>query len=187
LIADTDNNRIRKVTLSFDPPTLGSVTPSRLSRGATLDVTFTGTNLVFPLAIDAGNDIVVSNVRVFGASVVVTLAISPDAALGPRSISVTTSFGTGNSSPVTILPTMPDLSITSSRNGYFAAGFSGTILVEVRNVGGAAATGPVTVDGTLPTGLRYLSGTGTGWVCEPAVKPSDARMPDLCLQGFQPH
>jgi uncharacterized repeat protein (TIGR01451 family) len=168
LIADTDNNRIRKVTLSFDPPTLGSVTPSRLSRGATLDVTFTGTNLVFPLAIDAGNDIVVSNVRVFGASVVVTLAISPDAALGPRSISVTTSFGTGNSSPVTILPTMPDLSITSSRNGYFAAGFSGTILVEVRNVGGAAATGPVTVDGTLPTGLRYLSGTGTGWVCEPA-------------------
>src|SRR5688572_32344696 len=38
----------------------------------------------------------------------------------------------------------------------------------VRNVGTLPAPGPMTLTDTLPAGLTYVSGTGSGWSCSAA-------------------
>jgi uncharacterized repeat protein (TIGR01451 family) len=58
-----------------------------------------------------------------------------------------------------------DLSITKSHAGNFTVGTNGSYSIVVHNNGPAAATGTTTVTDTLPTGLTYVSGTGTGWSC----------------------
>ncbi|MDP8956615.1 MAG: sortase [Actinomycetota bacterium] len=58
-----------------------------------------------------------------------------------------------------------DLSITKSHSGNFVAGEEGTYNVTVSNEGTGAAAGPVVVTDTLPGGLSFVSGSGTGWTC----------------------
>lgn len=60
----------------------------------------------------------------------------------------------------------PDLTITSSHNGSFQTGTNGVYTLTVRN---AADAGPTTRDiriiDALPTGMTFVNGTGTGWIC----------------------
>jgi uncharacterized repeat protein (TIGR01451 family) len=166
-IADSDNNRIRKVT--FGPPKLTAVTPNVVYRGATLDVRLSGTGLAGPIAIDAGEAITVSNIRVVSdLSVVVTLAIG-NAALGQRTVAITTGHGTSNAIPLTVVPESPDLSITSSIIEDFGVGFNGRYGFVIRNVGTRTTQGPITVTDKLPPGFTYVSGSGEGWSCAPAA------------------
>ncbi len=58
-----------------------------------------------------------------------------------------------------------DLAITKTHTGNFVVGQQGTYTITVTNVGGASTTGTITVTDTLPTGLSYVSATGTGWSC----------------------
>jgi len=58
-----------------------------------------------------------------------------------------------------------DLSITKSHTGSFTVGQTGIYQLLISNSGPSAASGPITVTDTLPDGLTFVSGTGTGWTC----------------------
>ncbi len=55
--------------------------------------------------------------------------------------------------------------ITKTDNGPFTVGTNGTYTLTVKNVGTASTSGTITVTDTLPTGLTFIVGTGTGWTC----------------------
>jgi uncharacterized repeat protein (TIGR01451 family) len=65
---------------------------------------------------------------------------------------------------VTVTPS-PDLQITKVATGSFAVGTNGTYGLTVNNIGRVASSGTYTVVDVLPTGLTYVSATGTGWTC----------------------
>jgi uncharacterized repeat protein (TIGR01451 family) len=74
-------------------------------------------------------------------------------------------FGIGvNSTSITALPSA-DVSIAKSHVGNFTVGSQGTYTLAVSNAGPSDAAGPLTVTDTLPNGLTFVSGTGTGWSC----------------------
>jgi uncharacterized repeat protein (TIGR01451 family) len=58
-----------------------------------------------------------------------------------------------------------DLSITKAASGTFAVGYNASYTLTAKNSGPQSATGTITVSDTLPSGLTYVSATGTGWVC----------------------
>ncbi|HEY0310558.1 MAG TPA: hypothetical protein VGC43_05470 [Luteimonas sp.] len=58
-----------------------------------------------------------------------------------------------------------DLGITKSHSGSFTAGQNGTFDIVVHNYGPEIATGTATVTDTLPAGMTYVSGAGSGWTC----------------------
>ncbi|MBU0622817.1 MAG: DUF11 domain-containing protein [Gammaproteobacteria bacterium] len=58
-----------------------------------------------------------------------------------------------------------DLSITKSRSGPLVPGSNGTYILTVTNNGPQDMSGTIQVVDTLPAGLGYYSGIGTGWTC----------------------
>ncbi|HEX2089649.1 MAG TPA: DUF11 domain-containing protein, partial [Actinomycetota bacterium] len=58
-----------------------------------------------------------------------------------------------------------DLSLAKSHTGDFTVGQQGTYQLSVTNKGDVSAPGPITITDTLPAGLSFVSGTGTGWSC----------------------
>jgi uncharacterized repeat protein (TIGR01451 family)/fimbrial isopeptide formation D2 family protein len=69
---------------------------------------------------------------------------------------------------VVVTPLGADLSITKSHAGSFAAGKSVVYTIVITNGGPNPTVGPVTVTDDLPTGLSYLSASGSGWSCAAA-------------------
>ena len=59
-----------------------------------------------------------------------------------------------------------DLTITKTHSGNFQLGSSATYTLTVRNSGGAASSGTVTVTDVLPTGLTATGMSGSGWTCD---------------------
>jgi uncharacterized repeat protein (TIGR01451 family) len=57
-----------------------------------------------------------------------------------------------------------DLSITKTHSGSLTVGQGATFALAVTNAGGAAS-GAITVSDSLPAGLAFVSGSGTGWTC----------------------
>ncbi|MFV1998107.1 MAG: hypothetical protein ACC641_08860, partial [Acidiferrobacterales bacterium] len=86
-----------------------------------------------------------------------------------------------------------DLAITKSHVGDFTVGQNGVYTIAVSNNGPNTepGTGTITVTDTLPAGLTYVSGTGTGWSCGVAGQDvtcahagplaSGASLPDIAL------
>jgi uncharacterized repeat protein (TIGR01451 family) len=61
---------------------------------------------------------------------------------------------------------LADLTIAKTHSGNFTQGQSGAAYaITVTNSGTGNTSGAITVTDTLPTGLTYSSGTGTGWSC----------------------
>lgn len=65
---------------------------------------------------------------------------------------------------VTLVAVAPDLSVTKTSNS-FVRGSAGTYTVTVTNGGNLATNAEVRVTDVLPTGLTFVSATGTGWTC----------------------
>ncbi|NJO13064.1 MAG: DUF11 domain-containing protein, partial [Gammaproteobacteria bacterium] len=68
-----------------------------------------------------------------------------------------------------------DLSLTKTHTGDFSAGSTGTYTLRVSNASGVGVEpddNPVTVTDTLPAGLSFVSGSGTGWNCSNAGQRS---------------
>jgi uncharacterized repeat protein (TIGR01451 family) len=66
----------------------------------------------------------------------------------------------------------PDLTVTKTHGGSFAVGQNGVYSLTVNNIAtgpeAASTSGTITVTDTLPSGLTYVSGSGTGWTCNAA-------------------
>ena len=58
-----------------------------------------------------------------------------------------------------------DLNLAMTHVGVMDPGQNASYVLDVTNIGTAAESGPITVTDTLPAGLTYVSGAGTGWVC----------------------
>lgn len=92
--------------------------------------------------------------------------------LSPGQTSATVYYGTGADDvyltaqivSVTNTP-VADLEIAGSHTGDFTAGGSGSYTLAVKNKGPQTANGTTTVTDTLPTGLSYVSASGSGWTC----------------------
>ena len=68
---------------------------------------------------------------------------------------------------VTSEPTV-DLAITKTHTGNFTVGANASYSLQVSNGTGPgviAVDYPITISDTLPTGMTFVSGTGTGWSC----------------------
>ncbi len=87
-----------------------------------------------------------------------------------------------------------DLSLTKTHTGDFSAGSTGTYTLRVSNASGVGVEpddNPVTITDTLPAGLSFVSGSGTGWNCSAAAQvvtcthpppvPTGGSLPDLLL------
>ena len=59
----------------------------------------------------------------------------------------------------------PTLTLTKASVGNFVVGKTGTFTLSPGNSGGLATSGPITVVDTLPTGLTFVSASGSGWTC----------------------
>ena len=69
------------------------------------------------------------------------------------------------SDPTTIAPAT-DLIVLKTHTGAFTQGATGRVYtITVRNAGGLATTGTVTVTDALPAGLTATALSGTGWAC----------------------
>jgi uncharacterized repeat protein (TIGR01451 family) len=85
--------------------------------------------------------------------------------IGP--IQIDTTLDTTDDAPATqtVAVCALDLAIDKSHSEDFIVGTTGTYTITVTNVGTAPTTGTITVTDTLPTGLTFVSGTGSGWTC----------------------
>ena len=128
-----------------------------------------------------------------------TFTVDPYISAGQTS--ATTVFSAGGdlvllTAQVVSVTTEPsvDLSITKTHVGDFSAGTNGVYTIKVSNgtgVGLEQEDNSVTVTDTLPAGLAYVSGTGTGWSCgsagqtvtctHPPPVAMGATLPDLSL------
>ncbi len=89
-------------------------------------------------------------------------------------ISTTTGIGTlvGSSgtfvTDLAALPAFADMQMTKTATSGFQVGQNATYNLSVKNNGPQSASGTITVSDTLPTGLSYVSASGTGWSCSAA-------------------
>jgi uncharacterized repeat protein (TIGR01451 family) len=85
-----------------------------------------------------------------------------------------------------------DLGISKTHSGSFTAGANGTFAIAVHNYGPEVAVGTTTVTDTLPTGMSFVSGSGSSWSCSAAGQvvtctssittlANDANLPTLAL------
>ncbi|WP_426687819.1 beta strand repeat-containing protein [Rhodanobacter ginsengiterrae] len=77
----------------------------------------------------------------------------------------------------------PDLGITKSHAGNFATGTNGSYNLAVHNYSFYATSGTTTVTDTLPTGLSYVSASGSGWTCSAAGQNVTCSNPSTVASG----
>ena len=58
-----------------------------------------------------------------------------------------------------------DFTLTKTHAGSFTVGTNGVYTLTAKNVGSSSSVGTITLVDSLPTGLTYVSGTGTSWTC----------------------
>ena len=126
-------------------------------------------------AVNVAGNTVTSTVTTLPAGASVTFTITGTATgLGAITNTATATAPAGVFDPVagnnsssagtTILA--PDITVTKSHAGNFTAGTNGVYTITVSNGAGSMPTaGTITVVDTLPAGLAFVSGTGTGWSC----------------------
>jgi len=81
---------------------------------------------------------------------------------GPSATRTPTLTFTPTHTPV---PSLTDVSIQKFVSGTFVVGRNGLYFMTIRNLGGVATTSPITVTDVLPTGLGFVSASGSGWTC----------------------
>ncbi len=62
-----------------------------------------------------------------------------------------------------------DLVVDKNQSGTFVTGSEATYTIDVTNAGPGTEPGPIKVVDTLPSGVTFVSATGTGWTCDHAA------------------
>ena len=82
--------------------------------------------------------------------------------------------GGGSTTNFNVGTPAPDLTITKSHAGMFTGGTTGSYKIQVKNSGSLVTSGgntdDIIVTDVLPTGLTWLSATGTQWTCNNSVQ-----------------
>ncbi|MBI4471822.1 MAG: matrixin family metalloprotease [Acidobacteria bacterium] len=135
------------LTLLPPPPTLGSINPTTGVQGQNVNATLTGTNFVAGATTVAvsGTEVTAGAINVISStSLTVTLTISPNAALGDRTVTVTTSGGAIDLS-FTVLPPAPTLQSINPASGVQSqtvnATLTGTNFVTAATTVAVSGTG----------------------------------------------
>lgn len=120
----------------------------------TVDVDFTGTggffqNLIPPTALPSFSG---------QPAVPATVKVGLTAGTGPGSVHEVQNF--------TVETGLPDLTLAQARSGPVAAGTSLAYTLTATNLAGNGTTSrAITLVDTLPSGLAYVSASGTSWSC----------------------
>jgi uncharacterized repeat protein (TIGR01451 family) len=108
-------------------------------------------------------------------SITLTVSVTNGAASAITNTATVSGGGEANagnntaSDPTTVVDPAIDLSLSKSHVGNFVGLRQGTFTLTVTNQTVATGTGPITVTDTLPTGVTFVSGMGTGWSCAAAA------------------
>lgn len=165
--------------------TVGTVTGGGLATGLGGDMAFSPTGVLYLVAGDNLYTINGTTSTLVGATGISTalagLAFATDGTLfasdtngtnsGIWKLNTTTGAGTLlGSSGATLtdmagIPAFADLQMTKAATSGFQVGQNATYSLTVKNNGPQSASGTITVTDTLPTGLTYVSASGTGWAC----------------------
>ena len=101
-------------------------------------------------------------------AITLTVAVGADAA--PSVVNVANVAGGGeplpqDNSAASQTTVVIDFDLTVSKTGpaSFTLGINGAYTLTVSNIGAKVTSGIITVTDTLPAGLTFVSGTGTGW------------------------
>jgi len=159
-VGDFIGTQTAALTGTDAPPTLTSIAPTSGVRGTTVPVTLTGTYLDGATSVNAGANITCT-IAPPGQTSLTTLtancAIGTGAALGARTVAVTTPTGTSNTVAFTVTgATVTFAGPTPSLVTGTTSTHSGTITVS----NAAAATGPLTLT-AAPT-VTKTSGPASG-------------------------
>jgi uncharacterized repeat protein (TIGR01451 family) len=104
----------------------------------------------------------------------ISLTVNALAAAVPQVTNNASASGGGTSNTATATdPTTvvePVLAISKTHTGNFSIGSTGTYAITVSNTGTSATSGTITVIETLPAGLTFSAGSGTGWTCSGAAQ-----------------
>jgi uncharacterized repeat protein (TIGR01451 family) len=110
-----------------------------------------------------------------GGTLLLTVTVRVNAAAAPgvinsAQVSTPGDANTANDfdSDPTVVFRPPDLSLDVRHLLNFRAGVNGTYTLVATNVGGGATRSATTVRDTLPAGMSFVSGTGTGWTVSAA-------------------
>jgi mucin-19 len=102
---------------------------------------------------DTGNPVVACNTNLYS----VNPSTGAFTDIGNSSLSIT---------DIAAIAKYADLAITKTAGApIFTRGSNATYTLAVNNNGPHSATGPFTITDTLPTGLTFVSASGSGWVC----------------------
>ncbi|HTC64670.1 MAG TPA: Ig-like domain-containing protein [Candidatus Saccharimonadales bacterium] len=161
------SNNVSFVVSNPAAPALSSISPTFGSRGTSVPVTFTGTNLLTTSAINGvGAGITVSNLTVVSdTTVTATFTITATAGLTARNVTVTTLGGASNPETFTVTgPTLASITPNSgSRGTNLAVTLIGTGLTgaTVVNAGAGITASGITVspDGTHLTATFAITNT----------------------------
>lgn len=141
--------------------TLLGVDPCRVFWQVTSAATLNGVNFVGTVVAQAGVSLG-SNATLAGRALTT--------AAGAVTLAGSNTIGGCSAAPVVPppAPATTDLIIAKTHAGNFVVGTNGTYTIAISNIGGSASAGAYTVTDTLPAGLTFVSGTGTGWTCSNA-------------------
>ena len=70
--------------------------------------------------------------------------------------------------PAVVVRDAPDLALTKGADSLFVAGRTVNYTLDVRNVGRAATSGPITITDPLPAGVTFISSATPDWSCAAA-------------------
>jgi hypothetical protein len=152
-------------------PTLTSVTPNQGTQGATVAVTLTGTNFVAGATVTVGGGGVTINnlVVVSSTSLTANFVLDPAAAVGLRTVTVTTAAGPSGPRIFTIIPGAPTLtSVTPSqgiRGTTVAVTLTGTNFIvgaTTVNVGAGMTVNTVVVVNATSLTANFVLDPATG-------------------------
>ncbi|MCB1623835.1 MAG: DUF11 domain-containing protein [Pseudomonadales bacterium] len=185
------DGRIAVITWEGDP---GNSTPLN---GFSESLTFNGTGLDDGL-VPAGS---VPTIQQYDGTIssqgsVTSYGVDVDSydissALSPGQTTATTNYSAGGdlvllTAQVVSVTTEPvvDLGVTKSHTGDFSVGTLGTYTITVSNAAGAEKEDNlITVTDVLPSGLTFVSASGTGWSCSASGQTVSCTQPPPLLAG----